>query len=76
MAHLTFLKTLSMAPKQIIKLKKIPHTTDGQRLAMIDWLEVRDNFKLITGSAGMKAAVVAGKKLKRTDAYRVNLLFS
>ena len=63
-----------MAPKQIVKLK-IPHTTDGQRLAMIDWLEVKDNFKLITGSAGMKAAVVAGKKLKKTDAYKVGLLY-
>jgi hypothetical protein len=62
-----------MHPKQIIKLK-IFHTTHGQRLAMIDWLEVKDNFKLITGSAGMKAAVVTGKKLKKTDSYKVYIV--
>ena len=36
---------------------------------MLEWLEKPENFKLITGGASQNH-VVAGSKLKKTDAYR------
>ena len=63
-----------MPPKQAIKAARIPHTSNAQRLAIVDWLEIPANFRLITGSAGMNTAVVAGKKLKKSDAYKVYYL--
>ena len=42
--------------------------TWGQRLAMIEWLEVEANFKLITGGAAT-GPVVASKKLTKTAAF-------
>ncbi len=30
--------------------KRLPHTSDAQRCAMIDWLEIKENFELITGN--------------------------
>ena len=41
-----------------------------QQTAMIDWLSIPRNFKLITGGkqADLKG-VVAGAKLKKSDAY-------
>ena len=43
-------------------------TTWQQRSAILEWLEVPANFKLITGGT-QPGPVVAGKKLKKTDAY-------
>ena len=43
-------------------------TTNGQFLAVVYWVEDRNNFNLITGSAA-KGIVIAGKKLKKNDAY-------
>jgi hypothetical protein len=37
---------------------------------MLYWLEIEKNFRLITGSAAPNTSVVAGKKLKKTDAYK------
>ena len=37
---------------------------------MITWLEVPKNFNLITGKAAA-GSVVAGTKLKKTDAYQL-----
>lgn len=36
---------------------------------VLDWLEVESNFKLITGGNDQQE-VVAGSKLKKTDAYK------
>ena len=44
-------------------------TTWYQANAMLEWLEKPENFKLITGGASQNL-VVAGSKLKKTDAYR------
>ena len=44
-------------------------TTWGQANAILEWLEVPANFKLITGGASQNH-VIAGSKLKKTDAYR------
>ena len=60
-----------MPPKKANNLQRIPHTSNAQRLAIVDWLEIPANFRLITGSAGINTAVVAGKKLKKSDAYKV-----
>ena len=46
-------------------------TTCGQVSAMIEWLEVPTNFRLITGAAQKDVkTVTAGAKLKKIDAYR------
>jgi hypothetical protein len=37
---------------------------------MIHWLQDEKNFKLITGQAAHGVPVVAGAKLKKTDAYK------
>ena len=45
-------------------------TTWAQRLCMLEWLDIPANFKLITGDASSALkSVVAGTKLKKTDAY-------
>lgn len=44
-------------------------TTWSQLSAILEWLEISSNFKLITGGASQNH-VVAGSKLKKTDAYR------
>jgi hypothetical protein len=44
-------------------------TTWQQRHCILEWLEVRENFQLITGGTP-PGPVVAGKKLKKTDAYK------
>jgi hypothetical protein len=65
--------SITLSKKKGIKEVAKPvkkHTTDGQRIAMLDWLSLEENFKLITGNAGMNAAVVAEKKLKKINAYR------
>ena len=38
------------------------------RASVLEWLEIPANFKLITGGT-KEGPVVAGKKLKKTDAY-------
>ena len=38
------------------------------RAAVLEWLEVPANFKLITGGT-KEGSVVAGKKLKKSDGY-------
>jgi hypothetical protein len=38
-------------------------------LAIVTWLEKESNFNLITGKAPQNRNVVAGKKLKKSDAY-------
>ena len=45
-------------------------TTYYQQLAMIEWLEVPVNFRLITGAAQKDVGkVVAGAKLKKEQGY-------
>ena len=45
-------------------------TTYYQQLAMIEWLEVPINFRLITGAAQKDVGkVVAGAKLKKEQGY-------
>ena len=44
-------------------------TTWFQANAILEWLETPANFKLITGGASQNQ-VIAGSKLKKTDAYR------
>ena len=44
-------------------------TTWSQLSAILEWLEISSNFKLITGGASQNH-VVAGSKLKKTDQYR------
>lgn len=58
-----------MPPKDTPASKQTPHTTPGQRLLVIEWLKVPENFALITGGANVGKAVVAGTKLKKVDAY-------
>ncbi len=41
-------KSLDMTQKAASQ----PHTTDADRLAILDWLGNASNFKLIVGSAG------------------------
>ena len=43
-------------------------TSYPQRSAILEWLETPANFRLITGGT-QAGPVVAGKKLKKTDAY-------
>jgi hypothetical protein len=48
------------------------NTTFVQKHRMIEWLELKNgaNFKLITGGGStLMKSVVAGAKLKKTDAY-------
>ena len=46
-------------------------TTWSQRQKIIEWLEIPANFNLITGQATKNMnGIVAGSKLKKTDAYR------
>lgn len=55
------------------KLAIIPptsHTNDAQRLLILNWLQVKENFALITGSAAQGQRVLTGKKLKKQDAYK------
>ena len=54
------------------KIAKIrgPKTSYYQQLAMIEWLEVPANFRLLTGAAQKDVGkVVAGAKLKKDQAY-------
>lgn len=44
-------------------------TSWGQLNAILEWLEIPSNFRLITGGASQNQ-VIAGSKLKKTDAYR------
>ena len=44
-------------------------TSQAHRLAIISWLEKKSNYDLITGKAA-KGLVVAGKKVKKSDAYK------
>jgi hypothetical protein len=50
--------------------EKTPHTTNSQRLSIIQLLRNESNFRLITGAAAQNAQVVSGKKLKKVDACR------
>lgn len=59
-----------MAKTKATNAPSIPHTTPGQRLLIIEWLKVLENFKLITGSAAHNKAVVSGSKLKKSEAYK------
>ncbi|KAJ3095095.1 hypothetical protein HK100_005925 [Physocladia obscura] len=45
-------------------------TTAAQQNTILLWLEEPDNFKLITGSAAFKQKIIAGTKLKKTDACK------
>ena len=46
-------------------------TTWAQIQAMLEWLEVPNNFRLITGAAQKDVgSVTAGAKLKKVDGYR------
>ena len=44
-------------------------TSASQRLTIVHWLQTKKNFDLVTGQAA-SGAVVAGTKLKKTDAYK------
>ena len=44
-------------------------STPAIQETIVRWLQIKENFRLITGSAGFDAPVVAGKKLKKKDAY-------
>ena len=44
-------------------------TTWSQANAILEWLEIPANFKLITGGASQNQ-VISGSKLKKSDAYR------
>ena len=46
-----------------------PKTSPAIYGTIVQWLQIRDNFLLITGSAGFATPVVSGKKLKKKDAY-------
>ncbi|KAF1318034.1 hypothetical protein FI667_g14263, partial [Globisporangium splendens] len=64
--------TLSIEDADLLrKRRKFTHTTEAQRLCMLEWLERPQNFQLMTERA---SAVVltnaAGKKLKKADGYR------
>ncbi|KAJ3119137.1 hypothetical protein HK100_000461 [Physocladia obscura] len=50
------------------------HTSKLQQSAITTWLEVQENFRLITGSAGFAVNVVTRSKLRKTDAYNVLML--
>ena len=50
--------------------KRKKKTSERQRDLIITWLEVPKNFNLITGKAAA-GSVVAGTKLKKTDAYQL-----
>jgi hypothetical protein len=42
----------------------------AQKMAIVEWLEIPENFKLITGSIAFNSTVVAGKKTKKLDGYK------
>lgn len=44
-------------------------TSYAVRETIVHWLQVQENFLLITGAAAFNSAVVSGKKLKKKDAY-------
>ena len=46
-------------------------TTPIEFRLMIEWLQNKSNFSLITGSAAVGNQVVCGQPLKKTDAYRL-----
>lgn len=50
-------------------------TTLQQRSAVLDWLEVPSNFRFITRGTPPGPAVVAGRKLKKSDAYKLLATF-
>ncbi|KAJ3398540.1 hypothetical protein HDV05_002439, partial [Chytridiales sp. JEL 0842] len=41
-----------------------------EALGILDWLEIDNNFKLITGSVAYSSKVTAGQKLTKMDGYR------
>ncbi|KAJ3258273.1 hypothetical protein HK103_003754 [Boothiomyces macroporosus] len=46
-----------------------PKSSDAVRETIIQWLQVPENFQLITGSIGFHSALISGQKLKKKDAY-------
>jgi hypothetical protein len=46
-----------------------PHTSNAQKALIIEWLQVENNFKLITGSAASGKPMTSGTKLTKKDAY-------
>jgi hypothetical protein len=49
---------------------KFSHTSNAQKLAMLNWLENQKNFKWITGSLAQDSSMTSGQKLKKIDAYQ------
>ena len=68
--NLLFSIMASKKSKIQLEKDKTPHTNNAQRLLIINWLQFKENFALITGSAAQGQKVVAGKKLKKSDAYK------
>lgn len=53
------------------KRRKFTHTSEAQRLCMLEWLEQPRNFQLMTEKASTVVLTSAsGKKLKKADGYR------
>ena len=46
-----------------------PQTSNAVRESIVNWLQVPENFRLITGAAGFSSPVVSGTKLKKKDAH-------
>ena len=44
-------------------------TSCAQKDAMLSWIQIPENFKLITGSATQGKPVVAGRPLKKKDGF-------
>lgn len=57
-----------MAPKKNIEDKK-KHTNNSEKLAIIEWLEIPNNFAQIVGSAAKNLPCSSGNKIRRIDAY-------
>jgi len=63
------MKSAQFGETTALKKGRTASTTWKQRVAILDWLEVEENFKLITGSAAIGKKITAGAKLTKTSAY-------
>lgn len=60
---------MTLNKKLIFSSKMTPQTSNAVRESIVQWLQVHENFLLITGAAGFSNPVVSGNKLKKKDAY-------
>ena len=44
-------------------------TSDAVRETIVQWLKVKENFQMITGSAASNSSVISGQKFTRKDAH-------